>query len=94
MLEQDNLFCQHLFGGLAEAVVIPLDECNVPKGVDGPVATFITKGRKALSSDVTRQDTRGIVAGPAVFFVNGARTTLGAAFKPFVVISVLSWRAC
>ena len=58
--------CQILTPGQASATVLPITQCVVPKGVNGPLAIWITKDSTPLSGDVIDRQYQSIVAGPAL----------------------------
>jgi hypothetical protein len=73
----DNLFCNMIQGGNATALNLPLAQCNVPAGTNGPVALWITNNNTPLANDVTSRATDAQVAGPAIFFVDSQPEMLG-----------------
>jgi len=78
----DNLFCNMLQGGNGTALNLPLAQCNVPTGTNGPVALWITNSSTPLSGDVTTRATDAQVAGPAIFFVDSDPQAIGQMVRP------------
>jgi hypothetical protein len=76
--EGKEVSCQMLTGGNATALSLPIDECIVPNGINGPVAIFLTTDPQPLSADVTVQDATAILAGPAIAFVDAQADALGS----------------
>jgi len=73
----DNLFCNMIQGGNSTALNLPLSQCVVPDGTNGPVAVWITSNNTPLANDVTSRATDAQVAGPAIFFVDSQPEALG-----------------
>lgn len=66
-----GLNCQMLVGGQINTISLPLSQCIVPQGVNGPVALFITNDTQPLANNVVlRTDANNIVAGPAMAFID------------------------
>jgi len=74
----DNLFCNMITGGAPFAVNMPLAQCVVPPGINGPVALWITSDNNPLINNVVDRDTTKQIAGPAIFFVDSASEMLGS----------------
>ncbi|KAJ6574140.1 ferritin-like domain-containing protein [Mycena capillaripes] len=72
----DNLFCNIIVGGANASVNLPLAQCNVPAGTNGPVALWITSDATPIPNDVVARATVPTVAGPAVFFVDSVPDAL------------------
>jgi hypothetical protein len=72
------LSCQMLVGGNATALSLPIDECIVPDGINGPVAIFLTTDAQPLLADVITQNKAIILAGPALTFIDSQADALGA----------------
>ncbi|THH33797.1 hypothetical protein EUX98_g463 [Antrodiella citrinella] len=66
----DGLSCQMLVGGAPFAIVLPLDQCVVPNGINGPVAIFVTSDPQPLLNNVRDQATNNLVAGPTIAFID------------------------
>ncbi|KAA1466035.1 hypothetical protein DENSPDRAFT_768150 [Dentipellis sp. KUC8613] len=68
----DGMFCQMLAGGMPFSLSLPIDNCVVPSGLQGPVAIFITSDDQPLNNNARDQATNGIVAGPTMAFIDQA----------------------
>lgn len=66
----DKLFCQMLIGGSPTAIPLPLSQCVVPSGVNGPVALFVTSDGQPLLNDVHDRAQKQVVAGPTLAFID------------------------
>jgi len=66
----DNLFCNMLAGGMPFTLNLPLAQCIVPPGLNGPVAIWITSDDNPLANNVVDRDTTKQIAGPAVAFID------------------------
>jgi hypothetical protein len=67
----DNLHCQMLVGGAVNSIALPMKQCTVPPGINGPVALFITSDNQPLANNVIdRQSANSIVAGPTIAFID------------------------
>ncbi|KAJ7265892.1 ferritin-like domain-containing protein [Mycena haematopus] len=73
----DGLFCNMIVGGAPFAINLPLDQCNVPPGINGPVMVWVTSDDNPLVNNVIDRDTTKQVAGPAVIFVDSQSELLG-----------------
>jgi len=73
----DNLFCNMMVGGAPFSINLPLAQCNVPQGINGPVAVWITSDDNPLANNVVDRDTIKQVAGPAIIFIDSQPETLG-----------------
>lgn len=65
-----SLSCQLLTGASDKALVMPADQCVIPKGLNGPCAVFLTGDDTPLAGNVAAQDGSKIVAGPGMIFVD------------------------
>ncbi|KAI0786434.1 ferritin-like domain-containing protein [Abortiporus biennis] len=65
-----GMFCQMLVGGAPFAIVLPIESCVVPQGINGPVAIFVTSDSQPLNNNVRDQATDKVVAGPVVVFID------------------------
>jgi len=74
---QNNLFCQMMVGGNATALPLPLAECVVPQGINGPVALFVTSDGTPLANDVVNRTSDKVVAGPTIAFIDTNPQLLG-----------------
>jgi hypothetical protein len=76
-VSNDKLFCQMLIGGQAMSIPLPLNQCVVPQGVNGPVAIFVTSDGQPLLNDVKDRATSQLIAGPALAFIDTQPQMLG-----------------
>ncbi|KAJ7725066.1 ferritin-like domain-containing protein [Mycena metata] len=74
----DNLFCNMMVGGAPFSINLPLASCNVPQGINGPVALWITSDQQPLANNVVDRATTQQVAGPAILFIDSQPEMLGA----------------
>ncbi|KAJ7047816.1 ferritin-like domain-containing protein [Mycena alexandri] len=74
----DNLFCNMMVGGAPFSINLPLASCNVPQGINGPVAIWITSDQQPLANNVVDRATTQQVAGPAIVFIDSQPEMLGA----------------
>jgi hypothetical protein len=74
----DGLFCQMMTGGAPFAIVLPLADCKVPDGINGPVLLWVTSDDQPLVNNVINRDVIKQVAGPAVLFVDSQPEMLGS----------------
>ncbi|KZT74495.1 hypothetical protein DAEQUDRAFT_720670 [Daedalea quercina L-15889] len=66
-----QLFCQIMVGGSSTAMALSIDSCQIPDGLNGPAAVFITCDDTTLPTDVVqRASSQSILAGPAMIFVD------------------------
>ncbi|KAJ7762761.1 ferritin-like domain-containing protein [Mycena maculata] len=73
----DNLFCNMMVGGAPFSINLPLSQCNVPPGINGPVAVWITSDDNPLANNVIDRATTQQVAGPAIIFVDSSPEMIG-----------------
>jgi len=62
--------CQMLIGGMPFSLSLPISQCVVPQGIDGPVAIWITSDDQPLNGGVVDRQSNAIVAGPLMAFIN------------------------
>ncbi|KAG5645266.1 hypothetical protein DXG03_006568 [Asterophora parasitica] len=67
---EDSLFCQMLVGGAPFSIPLPLSQCVVPEGINGPVALFITTDGQPLINNVRDRAQNKVIAGPALAFID------------------------
>jgi hypothetical protein len=72
-----SLFCQMLLGGLPTSIPLPLSQCVVPSGINGPVVIWITSDGQPLLNDVVNRATVPVVAGPTMAFIDTIPQELG-----------------
>lgn len=77
MSNSDGLFCNMMVGGSAFSINLPIAQCIVPPGIDGPVAIWITSDNNPLVNNVIDRDTTKQVAGPVMAFVDSNSEVLG-----------------
>jgi len=75
---QTGAFCQMMIGGLPTSIPLPIDECIVPAGVNGPVWIWLTTDGQPLASDIHVRASTQILAGPAAAFIDTQSDALGA----------------
>lgn len=73
----DNLFCNMMVGGAPNSINLPLSQCVVPAGINGPVALWITSDDDPLINNVIDRATTQQVAGPAILFVDSSPEMIG-----------------
>ena len=66
-----------LVGGLPFAITLPLSQCMVPDGINGPVALWVTSDPQPLLNDPVDRATDKLVAGPTVAFIDSKTQILG-----------------
>jgi hypothetical protein len=62
--------CQMLVGGAAFSISLPLNECVVPEGVNGPVALFITSDAQPLANNPRDRADNKMIAGPTMAYID------------------------
>ncbi|KAF9464258.1 ferritin-like domain-containing protein [Collybia nuda] len=73
----DQLHCQMLLGGSSMSIALPMSECVVPEGINGPVAIWVTSDNQPLLNNVRDRATTKVVAGPALAFIDTQPQMLG-----------------
>ncbi|KAJ7122908.1 ferritin-like domain-containing protein [Mycena epipterygia] len=73
----DGLFCNMMVGGAPFSINLPLSQCVVPEGINGPVALWITSDDNPLINNVIDRATTQQVAGPAILFIDTSPEMLG-----------------
>jgi len=73
----DSAFCNMIVGGMPMAINLPVPNCVVPPGINGPVAIWITSDDNPLINNVVDRDTKSQIAGPALIFVDSSPETIG-----------------
>jgi hypothetical protein len=66
-----------LIGGLPFTVSLPLSECVVPDGINGPVALWITSDSQPLLGNPVDRAVDKQVAGPTIAFIDTKPQLLG-----------------
>jgi len=72
-----SLFCQMLVGGAPMSIPLPLSQCVVPSGINGPVAIFITSDGQPLLNNVRDRAQNKVIAGPTLAFIDTKPQMLG-----------------
>ncbi|KAF8075842.1 ferritin-like domain-containing protein [Lyophyllum atratum] len=72
-----SLFCHMLVGGAAMSIPLPMTQCVVPEGINGPVAIFITSDGQPLLNNVRDRATNKLIAGPTLAFIDTKPQMLG-----------------
>lgn len=72
-----GLFCQMLVGGLPFTISLPLSQCVVPDGINGPVALWITSDLQPLINNPRDRAVDKLVAGPTIAFLDTKPQILG-----------------
>ncbi|RPD74511.1 hypothetical protein L226DRAFT_571394 [Lentinus tigrinus ALCF2SS1-7] len=75
-VDTSTLFCQMLVGGMPTSISLPLDQCIVPQGVEGPVGLFITADNQPLNNNVRDRATQAVLAGPTMAFIDTQKQQL------------------
>ncbi|KAF9643557.1 hypothetical protein BDM02DRAFT_3221793 [Thelephora ganbajun] len=73
----DGLFCQMLVGGLPFTISLPLAQCIVPDGINGPVALWVTSDSQPLINNPRDRAIDKLVAGPTIAFLDTKPQILG-----------------
>jgi hypothetical protein len=76
-ISTQSFFCQMLFGGLSTSIPLPLSQCIVPNGINGPVVIWITSDGQPLLNNVVNRATVQVVAGPTMAFIDTIPQELG-----------------
>ncbi|KAI0773781.1 hypothetical protein C8Q74DRAFT_1266658 [Fomes fomentarius] len=72
----DGLFCQMLIGGAPSSISLPIDQCVVPEGIEGPVAIFVTSDMQPLNNNVRDRANQPVLAGPTMAFIDTQKQLL------------------
>jgi len=76
--DQSNFHCQMLAGGLPFSITLPLSQCVVPSGINGPVAIWVTSDDQPLNGGAVDRISNAIVAGPLMTFLDTQPDTLSS----------------
>jgi len=76
-MNSSAMFCQMLMGGAPNSLSLPLSQCVVPSGSNGPMAIWITSDSQPISNDVVSRTPNSIVAGPTILYVDTSNQMLG-----------------
>jgi len=77
----DGLFCQMLVGGVPFSISLPLDQCVVPAGINGPVAIYVTSDDQPVLADVVERNLNTVIAGPTMAFIDISNDNLADAAR-------------
>ncbi|RDX53050.1 hypothetical protein OH76DRAFT_65404 [Lentinus brumalis] len=75
-VDTSKLYCQMLVGGMSTSISLPIDQCIVPQGVEGPVGIFITADNQPLNNNVRDRATQAVLAGPTMAFIDTQKQLL------------------
>jgi hypothetical protein len=67
-----------LIGGMPFSLSLPISQCVVPAGINGPVAIWITSDDQPLNGGAVDRQSNAIVAGPLMTFINAQPDGLGS----------------
>ena len=76
-IDVQKLFCQMMFGGTPMSISLPMSQCIVPDGINGPVAIWITSDNQPLLNNVRDRASSQLVAGPTIAFIDTQPQALG-----------------
>ncbi|KAH9991432.1 hypothetical protein BJV77DRAFT_962777 [Russula vinacea] len=74
--------CQMLTGGMPFSLSLPLSQCVVPKGINGPVAIWITSDDQPVNGQAVDRQSNAIVAGPEIVFIDIVIDDLSKMVRP------------
>ncbi|KAI9507175.1 ferritin-like domain-containing protein [Russula earlei] len=74
----DNFHCQMLAGGMPFSISLPIGQCIVPAGINGPVAVWVTSDDQPLNGGAVDRISNAIVAGPLMAFIDTQPETLSS----------------
>ena len=66
-----------LVGGLPFTIALPLSQCVVPSGINGPVALWVTSDSQPLLGNPINRATDKLIAGPTLAFIDTQPQILG-----------------
>ena len=66
-----------LVGGLPFTISLPLSQCVVPDGINGPVALWVTSDSQPLVNNPRDRAVDKLVAGPTIAFLDTQPQILG-----------------
>jgi len=69
-MNSSSMFCQMLMGGATNSLSLPLSQCVVPGGSNGPMAIWITSDSQPIANDVVNRTPNSVVAGPTILYVD------------------------
>ncbi len=65
-----------LIGGAPSSISLPIDQCVVPAGIEGPVAIFVTSDMQPLNNNVRDRANQAVLAGPTMAFIDTQKQLL------------------
>jgi hypothetical protein len=71
-----------LIGGAPESISLPINNCVVPSGINGPVAIFVTSDDQPLNGNAQERASQAVVAGPTLAFIDIDQQTIGELVHP------------
>jgi len=74
---ESSMFCQMLVGGAAMSIPLPMSQCIVPEGINGPVAIWVTSDGQPLLNNVRDRAQNKLIAGPTMAFIDTKPQMLG-----------------
>lgn len=77
----DGFFCQMMVGGAAFSIPLPISQCTVPEGINGPVAIWITSDNQPLANNLEARATTQLIAGPTYAFIDSKQDLIGQMFR-------------
>jgi len=80
-LNRETAACQMMTGGAAFAIALPLDNCVVPAGINGPVYIFVTNTTQPLLNSQVNQLSSSVIAGPMLVFLDTVPDAAADALK-------------
>ncbi|KAH9059312.1 ferritin-like domain-containing protein [Lactarius vividus] len=66
-----------LVGGAPFSISLPLNQCVVPDGINGPVAIWVTSDDQPLNNNARDRGSNAIVAGPLMAFIDTKPEAIG-----------------
>jgi len=76
-VQSSGQFCNMIVGGMPFAINLPIDQCVIPPGINGPVAVWITSDNNPLANNVVDRDPTKQIAGPDIIFVDSNPQAIG-----------------
>jgi len=76
--DQSKFHCQMLAGGMPFSITLPIGQCVVPSGINGPVAIWVTSDDQPLNGGAVDRNSNAIVAGPLMTFLDTQPDTLSS----------------
>jgi hypothetical protein len=76
-----GLHCQILTGDDDFSTSLPIDQCVVPPGINGPIAVFITPNEEPLNGVLIDRQFQQVIAGPDIIFIDAIPDPLGSLIR-------------